>query len=263
MKLTFLGTGTSHGVPSIDCMIHDHARCRKNVCREALRDPLHNRTRCSATVEYNGRCVLIDVSSDFRRQMLREQVKKIDAVLITHCHADHIGGIPDIRSYTRDASLPFYGSAESMDRIRRSYEYVFDPPEMRGGGIPDIELHQVEGPFELFGCRVTPVPVEHGSLRGAFGYRLGDLAYIPDAKQVPDAARGLLAGVRCLVLDALRDERPHSTHLILPESIALARDTGADQTYFTHMCHDIHYRLDSALLDTNMSFAHDGLVVQL
>jgi phosphoribosyl 1,2-cyclic phosphate phosphodiesterase len=263
MRITFLGTGTSHGVPSIDCMLSGFSRCPKGVCREAGSDPRHNRTRCSVVVEFGAKHVLVDVSSDFRQQVLRERVPAIDAVLITHGHADHIGGIPDIRSYTRDTTLAFYGSQESVERIRQSYDYVFNPPRMRGGGIPRIELRAVSGPFEVFGETVTPVWVEHGSLRGACGYRIGDLAYVPDVKLMPRSSRDLLRGLDCLVLDSLRDERPHSTHMILPESIALSRELQPRRTYFTHLCHDIHYERDSAGLDAGMAFAYDGLKIDV
>ncbi len=262
MKLLFLGTGTSHGVPAIDCMLNNFARCPKGVCAAAFSDARHNRTRCSIVVEYDGKSVLIDVSPDFRHQVLREKVMRIDAVLITHCHADHIGGIPDIRSYTH-RPLPFFASRESAARIRQAFDYVFNPPEMRGGGIPDIDLHEIDAPFELFGAAVTPIAVEHGSLKGAYGYRIGELAYVPDLKSMSQEGKQKLRGVKCLVVDALRDERPHSTHMILPESIALARELGAQRTYFTHLAHNIHYQLDSAILDDTMAFAYDGLRVEI
>ena len=207
----FLGTGTSHGVPSIDCMLDNYTRCPKGVCRASLTDPKHNRTRCSIIVSYNDASVLIDVSADFRQQTLREHVDAIDAVLITHAHADHISGIPDIRSYTRDRTLPMYGSRESVGCIRQSFEYIFRPPQMLGGGIPRLNLITIDHPFELFGETVVPIPVEHGSLQGAYGYRIGPIAYIPDVKTMTAQSKKLLAGVTCLIIDALRDEQPHTT----------------------------------------------------
>jgi phosphoribosyl 1,2-cyclic phosphate phosphodiesterase len=263
MKLHFLGTGTSHGVPSIDCMRNNYAHCPKGVCREAMSDRKHNRTRSSVIIEYSGRHVLIDVSSDFRQQALRERIPKIDAVLITHCHADHIGGIPDIRSFTGEQALPFYGSEESIHRIKQSYDYIFNPPQMRGGGIPNISLNEIAKPFDLFGKTVVPIRVEHGSCTGAFGYRIENLAYIPDVKSLPGSSKDLLAGVDVLILDALRDGRPHSTHMILPESIALSRELKPAKTYFTHLCHTIHYKLDSRHIDKNMAFAYDGLSIKV
>jgi phosphoribosyl 1,2-cyclic phosphate phosphodiesterase len=262
MRVTFLGTGTSHGVPALDCMISDYVRCPKGVCRASRRDPKHRRTRCSIAVRYNRASVLIDVSPDLRQQALREGLTAVDAVLITHNHADHIAGLPDIRSYTRHKRLPLYGSAETVGYIRRSYSYMFDDrPEMEGGGIPDIDTHVIRRPVELFGKTVTPLPVRHGSLRGCYGYRIGSMAYIPDAKFIPERSMALLEGLDTLIVDALRDERPHSTHLILPESIALARRLRPRKCYFTHLCHDIHYRKDAHFLDGWMVFACDGLTI--
>jgi phosphoribosyl 1,2-cyclic phosphate phosphodiesterase len=262
-NILFLGTGTSHGVPPIDCMLDNFAKCPKGVCMESLTDQKHNRTRCSIIVSYSGASVLVDVSADFRAQILRERVRSIDAVLITHAHADHISGIPDIRSYTRDQILNMYGSQESIERIMRSFDYIFNPPEMLGGGIPRLNLLAVSSPFDLFGEKIIPVPVEHGSLTGTFGFRIGPIAYIPDLKNMTAHSRGLIAGAECLIIDALRDERPHTTHMILPESIAFARELGVKKTYFTHLCHNIHYITDGKKLDDGMMFAYDGLKISL
>jgi phosphoribosyl 1,2-cyclic phosphate phosphodiesterase len=263
MEITFLGTGTSHGVPQIDCMLQEYAHCPKGVCKASQQDPRHRRTRSSIIVEYNGRNVLIDVSPDFRQQAMSARIMHIDAVLITHSHADHIGGIPDIRSYTRTAALPLYGSPESIEHIRRSFNYAFDPPEILGGGIPRLTMIPVAAPFDLFGYTITPLPVEHGSLKGCFGFRIGDMAYIPDVKSIPEHTLACLSGLHCLIIDALRETRPHSTHMILPESIALARRLQPELCYFTHFCHDIHYIVDAHHLDSRMSFAHDGLSIAL
>jgi phosphoribosyl 1,2-cyclic phosphate phosphodiesterase len=265
MKITFLGTGTSHGVPSIDCMIEGYARCKKNVCRESLTDPRHCRTRTSVLVEYNGKNVLIDVSSDFREQALREKIKRIDAVLMTHGHSDHFCGIPDIRSYTRllEKPLDFFGSAETLDIIKKSFSYIFDPSTFVGGGIPAIELHPVNNGFDLFGEMIVPVPVTHGSLCGCYGYRIGPLAYIPDMKEISPSSTDLIRGVSCLILNCLRDERPHSTHLILEQSMALAREIRPVRCYFIHLCHDIHYVLDAGKLDPWMMFSYDGLKIEV
>ena len=151
VNITFLGTGTSHGVPSIDCMLSGYARCKKNVCRLSDTDPKHRRTRSSILIEIDGKHLLIDVSSDFRQQALQYRIPKIDAVLITHCHADHIGGIPDIRSYTPAASppLPLYGSPESVENIRQTFSYIFSSSTFIGGGIPRLDLIHVDRPFTL------------------------------------------------------------------------------------------------------------------
>jgi phosphoribosyl 1,2-cyclic phosphate phosphodiesterase len=265
MILTFLGTGTSHGVPTIDCMIDGRARCRKNVCRLSATDPRHARTRSSVLLGWDGRSVLIDVSLDFRQQALREKIMRIDAALVTHSHADHIGGIPDLRSYTRaaDNPLPLYGSAESIGVIRNCYPYIFDPGTFVGGGIPHIETRVVNGPFPLFGQTVVPLSVRHGALAGCFGYRIGGLAYIPDMKTIDEGELRKCAGTEVLVLNCLRDEREHISHLILPQAIEIARRIRPERCYFIHMCHDIHYETDSAGLDDWMSFSYDGLRIEL
>jgi phosphoribosyl 1,2-cyclic phosphate phosphodiesterase len=265
MRITFLGTGTSHGVPPLDCMIEGHARCTKDVCRLSGTDPRHARTRSSLFVEWDGVNILIDVSLDFRQQALREKISRIDAVLITHCHADHIGGLPDLRSYTkqRNAPLPVSGSPESTGAIRRSFGYMFDPDTFAGGGIPNIGLHDVTGPFVLFGRPVVPLQVEHGPLNGCFGFRLGPLVYIPDMKSINDKELEKCTGAEVLVLNCLRGEREHISHCILPQSIAYARRMAPKQCCFIHMCHDIHYKTDAEILDPWMSFSYDGLKIEM
>jgi phosphoribosyl 1,2-cyclic phosphate phosphodiesterase len=265
MNITFLGTGTSHGVPQIDCMIQDHARCRKGVCVESGKDPRHHRTRSSVLVECDGLSLLIDASLDFRQQALREKIKRIDALLITHGHADHIGGIPDLRSYTKERTdpLPVFGSPESIDIIHKSYGYIFDPGAFAGGGITKLRTNEVTGAFFIAGIRVDPVPVCHGSLEGCYGYRIGKLAYIPDLKSIDDDSLSLCRGVDLLVLNCLRDEREHVSHLILPQSMELAEKIAPKQCLFIHMCHDIHYGIDGKKLLPWMAFSYDGLRVTI
>jgi len=265
MKIIFLGTGTSHGVPPLDCMIEEHIRCKKDVCRLSADDPRHARTRSSILVEWDGKNILIDVSLDFRQQALRERIKRIDALLITHCHADHIGGLPDLRSYTRqkDFQLPVYGSQESVDALRRTFGYMFDPDAFAGGGIPNIKLCAVTGPFDLFGKTVVPVTVVHADLKGCFGYCLGPLVYIPDMKSIDEEELKKCSGAEVLILNCLRDEREHISHMILPQAVALARRIGPKQCYFIHMCHDIHYKIDKKHLDPWMEFSYDGLQINI
>lgn len=265
MKVTFLGTGTSHGVPSLDCMIRGNGTCPKNVCRAAASDKKHRRTRSSILVEFNGRKVLIDVTPDFREQALRERITRIDAVLLTHQHADHVSGIPDIRSYTppSEAPLPFFCSSETAIAVRRMFTYIFDPNTFVGGGIPRIALEPVEKPFSLFGETIIPLPVLHGSLSGCFGFRIGGMAYIPDVKAIDESVMAKLRGLDCLILDCLRDVRPHATHIILPEALEIARELKPGRCLFTHLSHDIHYKKDAALLDPWMDFAWDSLEIEI
>ncbi|NLE00355.1 MAG: MBL fold metallo-hydrolase, partial [Fibrobacter sp.] len=189
--------------------------------------------------------------------------KTIDAVLFTHHHADHTCGIPDIRSYTKHHPLDFYGSEETITNIQSAFQYIFNPGTFVGGGIPQLIAHSIETPFELFGLPIIPVHVNHGNLRGCFGYRIGPVAYIPDLKSIDDTNLNKLKGVEVLILNCLRVAPEHPTHLILSESITLARKVCPKQCYFIHMCHDIHYQTDSAALDSWMSFAYDGLKLEI
>ena len=264
MRVTLLGTGTSHGVPTIDCMLDEYARCPRQVCRKAQHDPRYRRTRASALVEVGGISLLLDTSQDFREQMLANAVRRIDAVLYTHGHADHIFGLPDIRSYCRNqgGAVDIYGSQETVDVVQSSFRYVFHPPAYVGGGIPNLAPHVVEGPFQVAGQRVVPIPVEHGPLRGCQGYRLGDVAYLPDVKRIPDESLRLLAGLDLLVLNCLRI-RPHGSHLSLSEALAYVAEIEPRRCLFTHMTHDIDAAVDGQGLPDYVGFAYDGLVVSL
>lgn len=263
MNITFLGTGTSHGVPPLDCMINNYETCPQDVCRMSISDPKHRRTRSSVLVETDTRSIIVDISEDFRFQALREQIKKIDCALITHTHADHVGGIPDIRSYTIDKTLPLYGSENTIEQVRTTYSYIFDSSTFVGGGIPLLETIAVNDPFFIDSTCITPISVEHGRVAGCFGYRIGDVAYIPDMKNISVSEMEKLQGLDVLILNCLRRSRPHSTHLILPESIELARKLKPSFCYFIHMSHDIHYQLDSAALESWMQFSYDGLKVNV
>lgn len=264
MKLTFLGTGTSHGVPAIDCMLNDYALCPQGVCLASLTDPKHLRKRCSLLIETQGKVILIDTSLDFREQMLSHRVKHIDAVLLTHAHSDHIGGMPDIRSYSRDPeALPVYGSEETMGLIRKRFDYIFNPPAILGGGIPalkSIALNNFES-FNLFNLNVTGIKVKHGSMEGCYGYRIGNIGYIPDIKSMSPEAKSRFRNLDLLILNALRRAPEHPTHLTLPESIRLSKELNPKFCYLTHMSHDIHYQIDGSNLPKNIMFAYDGLQI--
>lgn len=263
MRITFLGTGTSHGVPTIDCMIDNYQSCPQKVCLKAVTNPRHRRTRSSILVQTDEAAILIDTSQDFRQQVLSNRVRRIGAVLYTHGHADHIYGLPDIRSYCRqqEGAIDIYGSGETLRILGGAFHYIFDPPDYEGGGIPKVTPHLLKQPVEINKTEITPLPVEHGSLEGCQGYRLNDVAYIPDVKRIPQKTLGKLQGLDLLILNCLR-LRPHGSHLCLEESLAYARQLAPSRCLFTHMTHDIDYRIEGPKLPSWIDFAHDGLVVE-
>lgn len=265
MKLLFLGTGTSYGVPLLDCMLNDYATCPQNVCQLAAHDPKLNRTRSSLLVTVNHKQILVDVSPDFRVQMLIHRVKQIDAVLITHSHADHIQGLSDIRPYCSDETQPLdlYGSRETVEEIRKRFHYMFDAGEIIGGGVPNVRLHVKENQenFDLFGVPITPALVQHGSLKECYGYRIGNVGYVPDVKVMPPETKAVFRDLDLLILNMLRRFPDHPSHLTLEVSVALAQELRPKRCYFTHFNHDIHYQKDRHRLPANMAFAYDGLVV--
>lgn len=252
MKFTLLGTGTSTGVPSIGC---ECETCTSD-------DPRDKRLRVSVLVEQAGRAVLIDTSSDFRQQALRQKIKHLDAVLITHCHADHIFGLDDIRPLNfRHGALGVYANARAWADIRRIFKYIFEPTHF-GGGLPQVVAHTVEGgaPFCLaHGFDVMPVEVIHGRLP-VMAYRFNDFAYATDLSEIPPDSLELLRGLDVLVLDCLR-VRPHPTHLTLESALAYIEELKPRRTYLTHIAHDIKHARDSALLPGGVEWAYDGLEI--
>ena len=253
MRITFLGTGTSHGVPSIGC------ECA--TCQSA--DPRDNRLRPSIYVQSDGAALLVDAGPDLRQQALRHRIRRVDAILFTHGHADHILGLDDVRRFNAlmKGAMPCYGDAGTLDDIRRTFSYIFDPQAPKGGGIPMLELHPVAGPFAVGDLEVRPVPLLHGR-KPILGFRIGAFAYLTDCSALADAAWEMLEGLDVLVLDALR-ERPHPTHFSLGEAVETASRIGSRRTYFTHMCHDLGHEATNARLPGGMQLAHDGLVVDV
>ncbi len=250
LRVTFLGTGTSIGVPVITC------NCR--VCRSD--DPRDNRTRPSILMEWDGHAVLVDTSPDFRQQALRHCMQRLDAVLFTHRHADHILGLDDIRlfNWRQKMAMPAYGSKATLDALRRTFWYVFEESQ-KGGGKPAMNLNPVTGPFDLLGREIIPVPVLHGEME-IYGYRIGNFAYLTDVSQVPDHSMALLQGVDVAVVSALRPT-PHSTHQSVEQAVQLSRKIGASRTFFTHMCHDILHAETDEELPEGIALAYDGLVL--
>ncbi|NLT72706.1 MAG: MBL fold metallo-hydrolase [Chloroflexi bacterium] len=264
MNITILGSGTSHGVPPIDCIISDYATCPRGVCQKAQADPRHRRTRASILVESADRTWLIDTSQDMRQQMLANRVRRVDAVLYSHCHADHTFGLPDIRSYChrQGQAIDIYGSQETLNELHASFGYVFRPTGFVGGGIPSLAPHLLEDGMSADGLRIEALPVQHGGLQGCQGYRMGGLAYIPDAKVIPQETLDRLHGLDLLIINCLR-LRPHPAHLCLEESLAYAQQVAPRRCLLTHMTHDIDYEIDSALLPEWAAFAYDGQQIEV
>ena len=253
VSLLVLGSGTSQGVPAIGC------RCE--TCRSA--DPRDTRLRPSVLISSGDAQLLIDTSSDFRQQMLRHGITRIDAVLFTHHHFDHIGGFDDLRQYNflQRAPMNVYGLPDTLEEIRVTFRYAFGAAKQTGGGLPSAQLHEVAGgvPFAAGGLEVLPVPVMHGVLP-ILGYRVGDVAYVTDTNAIPERSYDMLQGLDVLVLDALR-HHAHPTHYSLEEAVATAQRIGARRTLFTHIAHNIQHSRDSALLPENMEFSYDGQLV--
>lgn len=248
MRVVVLGSGTSAGVPTLGC------RCA--VCRST--NPRNKRMRSCAYIEYRGSRFLIDCGTDFRTQALANGVEDVDFVLITHTHADHIGGLDDLRAFNmvHKHAIDLYATKASLEEIRRRFAYCFQPPPP-GGGIPEFLLHEIDGEFEVRGIRVRPVPVFHGQLP-IVGFRFERFAWLTDVSQIPEPSFELLEGVDVLVTSALR-HRPHPTHMSLSEAIEVARRVGARETYFIHMCHDLEHEATNATLPENIQLAYDGL----
>jgi phosphoribosyl 1,2-cyclic phosphate phosphodiesterase len=253
VKITVLGSGTSSGVPTIGC------RCP--VCRSA--DPRDQRLRPSILVSYGGHHVLIDVTPDFRTQALRAGFDRLDAILFTHEHADHIMGLDDVRpfNFRQRAPIPIYASASTMDAIHRTFQYVF-----LGAGIvtaiPQLESHTLNGAsFDLFGIEFTPIPILHGQAR-IYGFRFGNAAYLTDHSDIPAASLDRLRGLDVLFLDALR-HRPHPTHSTVEHSIATAQQLGARRVFFTHICHELSHAETEQNLPPYIRLAYDGLEIEI
>jgi phosphoribosyl 1,2-cyclic phosphate phosphodiesterase len=249
MKVTFLGTGTSTGVPVVGCSC--------GICRSD--DPRNKRLRQSVKIEAGGKFFLIDTTPDLRAQLLRDPIPRLDFILLTHSHSDHLMGLDDIRpfNFRQREAIHAFANAPTAKAVRRAFSYIWSDTQI-GGGKPQVELHEVEGPFRHEGVEIIPIPVHHGEWT-ILGYRIGPFAYITDTNGIPDASMGLLRGIDTLALDGLRAAPRHPTHFTIGEAVEAAQRIGARMTYLIHLTHDIDHASCEATLPPNVKLAYDGL----
>lgn len=247
LTVTILGSGTSTGVPV--------PACNCAVCTST--DPRNQRTRCSVLLSWADRYILIDTSTDLRQQVLRERINRIDAVLYTHTHADHVHGIDDLRpfNFATGEAIPIYGSAETLAVIRRNFGYIFDG-DLQPGYRPQLETRLADAPFVLFGQTVEPLLLKHGPGL-SLGYRVGSFAYLADCSAIPEATEQRLQGLELLVIDGLRF-RPHETHFNIPQALAVSARLGAKRTVLTHLSHEVDHGRHEPLLPHGTTLAYDG-----
>jgi phosphoribosyl 1,2-cyclic phosphate phosphodiesterase len=251
LTLTFLGTGTSNGVPMIGC---DCEICTSTDARD-------NRNRTAAYLVWGNTHLLIDTATEFRLQALKFGIREVDAVLFTHAHADHTGGFDELRRFNElaQAHLPVYAGPDTAAILRERFAYAFEDVFPFYGGKPDLILHEVRGPFEIAGKTIVPIPVTHGRTN-VLGYRFGPVAYVTDAKLVPESSMDLLQGVDTLIINALR-ERPHPTHLSFSEAVELIERIAPRRAYLVHLSHETSHVAASALLPDGIEVAYDGLTI--
>jgi len=247
-QAVLLGCGTSTGVPLIGC------DC--SVCTSA--GPRNRRLRCGLAIDTGSSVVLIDTPTDLRQQALTFGLRRVDAVVYTHSHADHILGLDELRifNFRQQASIPCYGAAPMLENLRRSFHYIFED-DRTASSRPRIDLVPVNGPFEAAGLDFVPIPLWHGK-RAIFGYRIGDLAYLTDCSALPDASIELLRGLDTLILGALRYQ-PHPTHFTVREALEAAAEIGARRTVLTHMSHEIDYYAPQVQLPAGVELGYDGI----
>jgi phosphoribosyl 1,2-cyclic phosphate phosphodiesterase len=249
--LTVLGSGTSMGVPTIGCT------CK--VCTSE--DARDHRTRPSVLLEYDGHTVLIDTTPDFRQQALREKMTRLDAILYTHAHADHILGLDDVRplSFRHATKIPMYADEETAAIIERMFAYIFDP-DSDYISRARVEMNRIRGPVDLFGAVFKPVSVMHGK-SAITAFRFGAAAYLTDFSAIPEQSMAELRGLDILFLDALR-HKPHPTHSTLEDSLKLVEQLKPRRAFFTHMSHDLPHEETNSMLPSHVRLSHDGLKLE-
>ncbi len=251
-RFNFLGTGTSTGVPV--------AGCDCPVCRST--DPHDTRFRSSALVTHGKYNLVIDTGPDFRSQALRANIMHLNAVLLTHGHADHVFGFDDIRAYSlfKKKTLPVFSARDTLDSIRRRFDYIWNAVQI-GGGLPDVALFPVDKPFVAGGMTITPIPILHGKLP-ILGYRIGDLAYMTDISSLPDSAVPLLENLGTMVISCVR-RRIHRTHLTIRDAIRMHNRIAPRQTILTHLTHYLSHKEWIAACSDNMLPAYDGMTIEI
>lgn len=244
------------GVPTLTC------HC--SVCTS--KDPRDNRTRPSILLVHDGQTAVIDTTPDFRFQALRVSLERLDAILFTHAHADHIMGFDDIRPFNlrQHSAMPVYASPETIAALKQTFAYVFDEAPAVST-IPRVTLHPIDGPFDVIGTRIVPVPARHGNF-GVLGFRFGSAAYLTDFSLLPESSKPLLAGLDDLVLDAVRDI-PHPMHQTVEQALALVRELRPRRAWFTHIAHELpHAETNARLIEAgfpNVALAYDGLHIEV
>lgn len=250
MKVTFLGTGTSMGVPVAGGHGKEHI----------TPDPRNNRWRSSVWVQEGDTSIVVDTGPEFRLQTLRSGLSHVDLVLITHEHMDHIGGLDDLRPicHHQGQTIPIYTTAETVRSIRKRFDYMFGPDKYPTAASVDLQV--IQEPFTFDGVHITPLPVKHGRV-DVLGYRLNDFSYITDVKTIPDATKTLIKGSKVLVLSGLRWKPKHPTHMTIPEAIRMVEELAIPQTYLIHMNSQVDHAATSKRLPENVNLAYDQLTL--